>query len=323
MSTQNIIIVTVNYKTPQLTCEAVDSVAKERQSLPFVSMIIVDNCSEDDSFECIQKHVKNKSYDWVNVIQAETNAGYAAGNNIALREIEENNLPCEYLWFLNPDTKLRPDAGVNLVGFLESKEAYVAGSRLEDEDGTPQVSNFNFPSPFSELCGGLKVGFVDRWLKSKLVVRPVSNVVEACDWLAGASIMMKYSVIQNIGLMDEEYFLYFEEVDYCLQAQRKGFCCWYVPESRVFHAVGAATGISNHRKQSPRRPKYWFDSRRRFYLKNYGVMALILADCAFISAYTTWVVRSFIFNPGRLKAEPPKLLREHIKNSFVFRGIRL
>lgn len=323
MNNDYIIIVTVNYKTPQLTCEAIDSVASERASLSNISMIIVDNFSEDGSYGQIKSHVERKNYEWISVIAAKSNAGYAAGNNIALRKIKDEGIFCKFLWFLNPDTKLREGAGIALVNFLKNDNVFIAGSRLEDEDGTPQVSNFNFPRPLSEMAKGLRLGFVDRWLQSKLVVRAVTNNVEQCDWLAGASIMMKYSVIQNIGPMDEKYFLYFEEVDYCLLANRSGYFCWYVPKSRVFHAVGAATGISNHRKFAPRRPKYWFDSRRRFFLKNHGAITLILADCAFIFGYSTWLIRNFLLNRDRLKNEPPGLLVDHIKNSFIFRGIRL
>ena len=79
-----------------------------------------------------------------------------------------------------------------------------------------------------------------------------------------------------VGLFDEEYFLYFEELDFCLQAHRAGFRCWYVPESRIVHFVGQASGVTGERAAARRRPGYWFDSRRRLFVKDHRRQAALL-----------------------------------------------
>jgi hypothetical protein len=100
-------------------------------------------------------------------------------------------------------------------------------------------------------------------------------VQQRCEWVSGASLMLRRGVIEAIGLLDEGFFLYFEEVDYCLRARQAGWEVWYVPESRVVHFEGASTGI---RTASRRRPSYWFASRRRFFAKHYGIAGLVAAD---------------------------------------------
>jgi len=320
MTSSSIAVVSVNYKTPDLAIESIKSVLLQKNELPNINMYIVDNDSRDGSLDKLQTFASDNKLTWVNVIDAKTNAGYAAGNNVALRKILKAPNKPDYIWFLNPDTCLRENAAINLIQYMEEHGVSVVGSRLEDQDGTPQISNFNFPGVLSELASGARFRPLDTVLKNKLVRREVTDEPEACDWLAGASLMMKREVIESIGLMDEIYFLYFEELDYCLLANRSGYQCWYVPDSKVFHAVGASTGISDKRKAAPRRPKYWFDSRRRYFLKNFGPLKLALADTLFILGYSSWLARSFLFAKKKLEIEPPYFLRDFIRHSFLFRG---
>lgn len=318
MTTASIAIISVNYKTSDLAIESIKSVQAQRQCVPNLRMYVIDNASNDGSFQKLSEFASNLN--WVTVVDAGINGGYAAGNNIALRMLNESDNKPDLVWFLNPDTCLRDGATEALVAYLLDNNVTVVGSRLEDADGTPQISNFNFPGALSEFSAGARLGFIDRILKSKLVRRDITDQPEQCDWLAGASLMMSWQVIEDIGFMDDNYFLYFEELDYCLAAQRAGHPCWYVPASRVYHAVGASTGISDKRKAAPRRPKYWFDSRRRYYLKNFGAFKLILADFLFILGYGTWVSRAILFSKSELEREPPQFLRDFIKNSFLLRG---
>jgi GT2 family glycosyltransferase len=320
MHSQKIAIITVNYKTPALVVDCIRSVAAERSHLPNITMFVVDNDSRDGSLDQISAFVSDNRYDWVTVIAAGRNGGYAAGNNVVLRRLLANEIDADFVWLLNPDTRLEEGAGARLVEFALRQNVGLVGSRLEFEDGTLQDSSFNFPGVVSELCNGARLGVLDRLLKSKLVRREVRKEPEPCDWLAGASLMISMDVVRAVGPMDERYFLYFEETDYCLQARRAGFRCWYVPESRVFHVAGAATGISDDRKRKPRIPPYWFDSRRRYFLHNHGAWTLAVADALFIVGYCTWVVRKSLFGRSVLKNEPPHFLMDFIRHSFLVRG---
>ena len=146
----------------------------------------------------------------------------------------------------------------------------IAGSRLEDPDGTPQRSAFRFHSVLSELESGLRLGLVSKLLRNKIVAPPVPEKTCRIDWVSGASLMIRQNVFNQIGLLDEGYFMYFEEVDFCLRAHRAGWECWYVPASRVVHLVGQSSGVNDGKQLRKRRPTYWFASRKRFFTKNFG-----------------------------------------------------
>ncbi len=314
-----VVVVIVNYGTPGLTCRAVDSLAHERQFLPNLSLVIVDNCSPDDSLDIIENHLnKNTFKPWATVLKAGKNGGFAYGNNLGFSYAITNspNKP-DFFWMLNPDTYLREQAGLNLVTHLKSIGPAIVGSRLEDADGSVQVSTFNFPTWKSEILSGFCLGFLDRWFSSSRVAKEVTLATEKVDWVAGASLMIPAKVFHAVGPMDEDYFLYFEEVDYCFKIQREGFDCWHLPSSRVVHEVGASTGISDLRKAQPRRPQYWFDSRRRYFLKNQGKLRLLLADTGWIAAYSFWLFRKLLTDREDVKRQPPKLLSDFIRNSCL------
>ena len=137
-------------------------------------------------------------------------------------------------------------------------------------------SAHTFPSPLSELDAGARLGALNRLLRRYAVTPAAQNDrVHQCDWVSGASMMIRRRVLADIGGMDEDFFLYFEEVDFCRRARLAGWKCWFVPNSRVVHLEGASTGI---RASSKRRARYWYDSRRRFFVKHYGIAGLVAAD---------------------------------------------
>ena len=103
--------------------------------------------------------------------------------------------------------------------------------------------------------------------------------------MAGASLIVRREVFDAVGLLDEGYFMYFEEVDFCLKASRAGWPCWYVPTSRVVHLVGQSSGVTKAGDERKRRPRYWFEARRRYFMTNHGRPKTLAADVAFALAY--------------------------------------
>ena len=128
-------------------------------------------------------------------------------------------------------------------------------------------------------------------------------------------------MFEKVGLLDERYFMYYEEVDFCLRARRAGFTCWYVPASRVVHFVGAASQISDARKHRRRRPAYWFESRRRYFTQNHGRPYALLADAAYATAFALWRIRRAI--QRKPDPDPPQFLTDFLRHSTVGRGLRL
>jgi GT2 family glycosyltransferase len=295
----------------------------EVNNLGNTHMVIVDNASGDNSVNFIQEFIDKNLIQWVTVIASDENGGYAAGNNLAINAVFNKGITAERIWFLNPDTKVRTNAGVELIKAINENNLHIVGSRLEDEDGTFQYSYFNFPGVISELSDGLRLGMFDKIIKNYLVRKEPSNKPMQVDWLSGASFMVSKEYIQQIGLIDDSYFLYFEELDFCLQGNRNKFYCWYIPSSRVYHAVGASTGLTGKREIQARRPQYWFDSRRRFFLKNFGGFKLLCCDLAFITGYSVWLMRKTLSKSNDLSKKPPYFLRDFIRNSILFKGLSI
>ncbi|MDC7223952.1 MAG: glycosyltransferase family 2 protein [Spirochaetales bacterium] len=308
--------VIVNYKTPRLVVDCLDSIQENPDETIDLKVYIVDNQSGDDSSEVIGAYIgEGDRSSWISYIQAERNGGFSYGNNVGFRAILEEKDDPDYVWMLNSDTLVRKGACAELVDFMDSHpQAGIGGSRLEDPDGTAQISAFRDFSPLSEMLAGYRLSLLSK-IFSRHIVAPeeISSTPVQADWVAGASLMIRTEVLKNFGLFDENYFLYFEEVDFCLNVRRSGRECWYVPQSRVVHLVGASTGISDLRKRAPRRPVYWFESRNYFFLKNYGRGKLFLANYLFLTGYLTFRLRKILSKETRL--EPPRFVRDFLLQS--------
>jgi GT2 family glycosyltransferase len=194
----------------------------------------------------------------------------------------------------------------------------IAGSRLEDPDGTPQRSAFRFPSPLSEFENSVQLGFVSRLLERWVVAPPVPNQTCEVDWVSGASMIIRREVLRDIGLLDEGYYNYFDDVDFCFNACQSGWLTSYVPASRVVHLVGQTTGVTD--KNPKRRPPYLFEARRRYFLKNHGRLYAAMADAGRILGLALWQLRVSI---GKADSTPPYFLRDFIKHSVFLTGFNL
>ena len=194
-------------------------------------------------------------------------------------------------------------------------KAGIAGSRLEHPDGKAQQSAFRFPTVLSELEDGSRFGIVSRLLSRWVVAPPVPEAPCEVDWVAGASMIIRKAVFDAIALLDESYFMYFEEVDFCRRAKRAGWPCWYVPQSHVVHLVGQSSGVTDIKHARKRRPAYWFDSRRRFFLTHYGRARTFLADLCWTAGYAQWRVRRVLSRkPDR---DPARLLSDFVRYNFL------
>lgn len=296
-------IVIVNYRTADLAIDCLHSLVPQVGDLDGGRVVIADNASGDGSVEKIEAAIAVAQWSaWASVLPLARNGGFAYGNNAGIREALSAGAHCVML--LNPDTIVRNGAIRALVDFMDRHpRAGIAGSLLENADGGVDCSAHRIHSPLSELDSGARLGLLSRLLHHLVVSDRPRSEAHQCDWVSGASLIMRRAVLEDIGPMDERYFLYFEEVDFCCRAKRIGWEVWYVPQSRVMHLEGAATGI---RAAAKRRPKYWYDSRRRFFVKHYGVSGLVLADFFWATGRATLLLRSVLRLGGGQSAHDPK-----------------
>ncbi|NET58053.1 MAG: glycosyltransferase family 2 protein [Symploca sp. SIO2E6] len=317
-----LLVVIVNYRTANLTIDCLRSLVSEVQSLPGMQAVVVDNDSGDGSAEKIGTAIKTEGWsDWASLLPSDYNGGFAFGNNAGIRPALKSSNPPPYFFLLNPDSIARPGALKVLVDFMdEHPQAGIAGSALEKPDGEPWHITFRFPTILSELDGGLNLGIVSKLLSNWVIDRSMPpDKPSETDWIPGASFIIRREVFDSIGLMDEGYFLYYEETDFCLQAKRAGWSCWYVPQSLVQHIGGQSTGYTYDSLEPAKRlPTYRFDSRRRYFVKNHGLLYALLADTVWILGFASWRLRRVI--QRKPDTDPPQLLSDFIRNSVFFKG---
>lgn len=275
----SLLVVMVSYRSAGLAVEALASLEPERAQHRDLRVVIVDNTSGDDA-EVLSRTIDERGWtQWVTVRVAPDNGGFASGNNLALRPALRAARPPEAVWLLNPDTRVEPGAGMALLEVLRAQpEAGLVGSCMVEPSGRVWGRAFRFPSLLSELEAAVGLAMVSRMLEEHAVAREMGDAPEPVDWISGASLMIRLEALQSVGLFDEGYFLYFEETDFCLAAQRAGWQAWYAPDSRVVHFAGSSTGMSDWFSTDNRLPGYYFESRRRFFLKNYGLAYATMTD---------------------------------------------
>ena len=303
----DLLIVIVNYRSAELAIDCLQSLELEVCSHPGAHVAIVENASGDDQFRRLRAEIDCQGWrGWVSLIAAERNGGFAAGNNLAIRSALAWTRPPSMFWLLNPDTVVRPGALMALTRFLETNPTVgLAGSRLEYPDGTAQISAFRFPSILGELDGGLRFRPISRLLKDKAMFQPVADQAHSTDWVAGASLMIRREVFDQVGTLDERFFMYYEEVDFCRRAHSQGWACWYVPESRVVHLIGQSSEVTSAKGLGKRRPRYWFEARQRYFLTHHGRARTFALNVVHIAAFACYRLRR------RIQRKPdwdPKLL---------------
>lgn len=321
MSDLDIAVVIVSYKSAQLTINSILSIARERtiQGLS-IRVFVVDNASGD--LDALSQALAIHDWtSWVTLIDAPKNGGFAYGNNLGIKHAYKTGSP-SYIYLLNPDTEVRAGAIGSLVSFLEAHpSAGIAGSGIENADGSEWSIAFRFPTLLSELSGGLGTGLVSRLLRRWEVPQRMSRTAQPIDWVSGASMMLRPALLTAIGGLDENYFLYFEETDLCFRASKAGFSTWYVPEARVMHLEGQSTKVNERNVRPTRLPQYWFESRRRFFARNYGIRHAVLIDIVAVCARSLgWLKRVLL---GRRRTAVPYFIRDLLRHSVLWRHNRI
>jgi GT2 family glycosyltransferase len=293
-------VVIVNYRTAGLVVDCLRSIAGE----PGVHAIVVDNASGDGSVDALAGAIAREGWQgWASLLPLDRNGGFASGSNAGMNAALRFPDQVDYLMLLNPDTVLRPGAIRALVDFMHAHpRAGVAGSRLENAAGSAEYAAHSAPSPIGELVSGARLGVLSRMLRRYAVTQPAQGAAHECEWVSGASFIVRREVLEQVGFLDEGFFLYFEEMDFCRRAREAGWQVWWVPQSRVMHLEGASTGI---RDASQRRPRYWYESRRRYFVKHFGRLGLLAADVLWLMGRASLALRRMLrLGSGGSEREP-------------------
>lgn len=315
-----LLIVIVNYRSADLAIDCLRSIEADVRAAGGAKVCIVDGKSPDDSVMRLRSAIDTNGWqNWCEFRPLDRNGGFAFGNNEGIRPYLESADKPELVLLLNPDTVSRPGAIPTLVRYMdEHPDVGIAGSRTEWPDGSPQTSAFRFPTIGGEIESALRLGIVTRLLNRKVIAPPPPTHEETVDWVVGASMIVRRSVFEKIGLLDDHYFMYFEEVDFCLRAKRAGFVCRYVPEARIVHLIGKSSGVTDAATKNKRRPAYWFESRRRYFVHNHGLAYAALADAAFAIGFAFWRLRRAI--QRKPDPDPEHFLGDFLRHSVFAKG---
>lgn len=313
-------IIIVNYKSAALTTACLESLQSEISDGDSFHVIVVDNNSGDG--DQLSRVLADRGWNsWASLLIAERNGGFSYGNNRGIEHARLIEPPPEYFFLLNPDTEVRHRAIRELVDFMDANPTVgITGSSFENQDGVEWPYAFRFFSIASEFERTIRLGIVSRILKHRRATRNMHGSQESVDWVSGASMMIRRQVLEDIGLLDEGYFLYYEEVDFCLRSRRTGWPCWYVPSSRVMHISGQTTGVSSNNAKIKPMPSYWFESRTRYFVKNHGLWYARLADAAYGLGLSLYKLRAKFSR--RTDPDPRNLLMDFWRHSVIFRRSR-
>jgi len=222
-----IIIVTFNAMSEIDPC--LDSLIGHTAPFP-TTITVVDNASKDGT----AAHVRQK-YPTVQVIDSGGNVGFAKANNLGIRASTS-----DYVLLLNPDTVAPPGAIQTLVrGLASHPEAAIAGARLLNERGFPELSWGDAITPWTEVR---QMIFSRLYLrKIRFIVRRMdrlSRQAREVDWVSGAAMVIRRSDLDAVGLLDERYFMYNEDVDLCVAMKKRGRLTLYVAGAELLHHRG-------------------------------------------------------------------------------------
>ena len=225
-------VVFLNYNTRDLIRQALNSVLAAAEGLE-VEIFVVDNASADGSVDMVAEE-----FPQVKLICNSANVGFAAGNNVALRQVVG-----EYALLINTDTIVRRDALRTMVEFLdEHPEAGACGCKILDPDGTLQLdSRRGFPTPLAAFC---KMSGLSRFFpKHPLIAHYHMTYLDPeqtaeVEVLSGSCMMVRKAAMDQVGLLDESYFMYGEDIDWCYRFHQAGWKIYYVPTTEIIHFRG-------------------------------------------------------------------------------------
>ena len=274
-----VLVSILNFRTPGMTLRAIEAARVAMEGIAG-EILVIDNGSGDGSYDDLRRRVAAEGWDRdgrVRVAASDRNGGFGAGHNIAMGIGLSDGTQADFVYLLNSDAFPAPDAIVTLLEVMHQRPRVgIAGSYIHGPDGEPHCTCFRFPSVLGEFESAVRFGPVTRLLSNHVVPMSIPDRTTELDWTAGASMMLRRSMLDRIGGFDEAFFLYFEETDLCRRAWDTGWRVAYVPDSKVVHIGSVSTGM----KRWTRVPGYFLDSRLHYLTKTHGRGTALAATLA-------------------------------------------
>lgn len=222
--------VIVSYNTKDLTLQAIESVANDSPKLK-KEIIVVDNGSSDGSVAAIRKFQSSNSKIQIRLIENRDNLGFAKANNQGIKAAKGN-----YIFLLNSDAEVKKNTIKKLISFAQKKkDAGVVVPKLLNPDKSEQASVFRLPT--------ISLAIRQYWLNEKGLLDkyiPAGNNAQEVEAAVMAAFLITPRALKEVGPLDERYFMYFEDLDYCRKIKKAGFKIYYLPNALAIHHHGAS-----------------------------------------------------------------------------------
>ncbi len=224
-------IIIINFRSAALIVDCIHSILTETSTINY-EIIVVDNSDSDDDRQYVLSHIP--SVKWLNMGY---NAGFARANNVGIKMAQG-----DILLLLNPDTLIQNNAIENCYKAFIRSDYVACGVQLLNEDGSPQISgNFAMRGGLNYLLPLPYIGAFLKWLGQVAKVKkpnvPDASTIVEVDWINGAFLMSKKKAVESAGLLDEDFFLYAEEAEWCSRLRKEGNLCIY-GDYKVIHLQG-------------------------------------------------------------------------------------
>ena len=285
MQKPDISIIIVNWKVRPLLEKCLDSIIADTKDF-VVEIFVVDNDSRDNTSEMVMA-----KYPQVIMIALSSNRGFATANNIALAQAQG-----KYIFLLNPDTKVEPNFFKIIINYLEMHtEVGILGPQILNSDHSLQPSVRRFPKLLSQFLILLKMRNLypnNRVFKDYFAQDFNYNQEQDVEQIMGAAMIITRSAFEKIGFLDERFFVWFEEVDYCRRAKDKGVIIRYLPTAQIIHHSGTSFA-----KQNILRKQLFFDmSLLRYFIKHrhiweFVVIIFVIPFNLFLTVLYAWELK--------------------------------
>lgn len=247
MNKPEISVIVVSYNTREVLRNCLESLYDSNNKANF-ELIVVDNNSKDDTVGYLDEMVKKKNN--LTIIKNDSNAGFAKATNQGIRAAKGKRV-----LLLNSDTLVFKETLKKLINFSKKfKDRAILAPQLLNDDGTVQASCFRFPT--------IKGAVAEFWLGkknkfSKYAPKATSSTI--VDAAVGAALLIPKKIIDKVGLLNEKYFMYFEDIDYCKRADKLGFKVVYLPSVSITHLHGESG------KKTTRKTNSWLKKSSKMY----------------------------------------------------------
>jgi GT2 family glycosyltransferase len=297
----DISVILVSYNTIEMTKIALSHLLASSQNID-MEVIIVDNDSKDHSADILRRE-----YPQIKLIENKKNVGFGRANNQALPYIKSR-----YVLLLNTDAFVEPDTIAKTVQYMDANPLCgVLGVKLLGRNGDLQPSCRFFPTSWNNFLN--RTG-LNRFVKHVKMVDDMSwdhASVRECDWVPGCYYLVRKEVIDQVGLFDPRYFLYYEEIDHCFAAKKAGWNVTYFPHTSVVHIGGESAKSEGEITSSGRQiDALNIESELLYFRKNHGLSGVL------VHLLLNNLAGIFQFSRDIVKLRHPAKIYIHLKRAF-------